>query len=177
MNTRLSKPDARWRDSYLSLVEEFQARNEPLVPFPLSFPTDDFAAFLIRLRAAVHGEGVPPGFVPNTTFWLIENDSEVVAVSNLRHRLTESLLNEGGHIGYGVRPSARRRGHATRILAATLQEARDRGITRCLLTCERDNLGSARAIERNGGVFEDERYSERHGNFVRRYWIDPTVPA
>ena len=76
---------------------------------------------------------------------------------SIRHRLTPSLLLMGGHIGYDVRPSARRRGHATLMLAAALPVARGLGIDRALLTCRTDNIGSRKVIEANGGVLEDER--------------------
>jgi predicted acetyltransferase len=74
----------------------------------------------------------------------------------LRHRLTEHLLREGGHIGYDVRPPARRRGHATAMLRAALPEAAARGIPSALITCEADNLASAKVILANGGVLENE---------------------
>ena len=172
MTTRLTLPCACFRASYLSLVQEFRDKGEPFVPFPLSFPTDDFEAFLNQNQEAAAGKGLPQGFVPHTTFWLIDQEQEVVAVSNLRHRLNQHLLLEGGHIGYGVRPSARRRGHAKAILAATLKEARARDITRCLVTCDRNNLGSARTIQSNGGRLESEIYSEARRAFIQRYWID-----
>ncbi|MET9517835.1 GNAT family N-acetyltransferase [Streptomyces sp. NPDC002994] len=84
---------------------------------------------------------------------------------HLRHRLTPQLRETGGHIGYGVRPGARRQGHATAMLRACLPYARELGIESVLLTCDRDNAGSRRAIEANGGVFENER----EGNL--RFWI------
>ncbi|MFJ4905083.1 GNAT family N-acetyltransferase [Streptomyces sp. NPDC093249] len=85
------------------------------------------------------------------------------------------LLEASGHIGYSVRPSARRRGVATRALAALLPRARALGLDRTLLTCEEDNTGSARTIERNGGVLEDVR-SGAYGT-RRRYRIDLDGPG
>jgi predicted acetyltransferase len=80
--------------------------------------------------------------------------------------LNDFLLNEGGHIGYSVRPSARLRGHATRALAFALPIARGLGISRILITCNEDNAGSRATIEKNGGIYEDTR------NGKRRYWVD-----
>ena len=74
----------------------------------------------------------------------------------LRHRLTPALLEVGGHIGYDVRPSARRRGHATAMLREALIVALGLGIESALVTCNVDNVGSRKVIERNGGVLEDE---------------------
>jgi predicted acetyltransferase len=71
----------------------------------------------------------------------------------------------GGHIGYDIRPSARRRGHATAMLAAALPVARSLGIGPALLTCDEDNTASRRVIEANGGVVEDKRGGKL------RYWI------
>src|SRR5690606_21388526 len=142
--------------SWRTLVREFLDRGEDLVPFPLAFPADDFAALLERLSGCERGEGIPRGFVPHSTYWLVDDRGEVVGVSNLRHRLTDRLRTEGGHIGYGVRPSARRQGHATRLLRHTLAAARDLGIGSALLTCGRGNAGSAAAIRRCGGTLASE---------------------
>ena len=95
-----------------------------------------------------------------------------LGVSNLRHRLTDRLTKFGGHIGYGVRPSARRVGNATELLRATLVEARRLGLRRALLTCDKRNVASAKTILRNGGVFEEEEFMPEYDRVVCRYWID-----
>ncbi len=171
MHTKLEAPNKRRRDSYLSLVDEFRARGEPFIPFPLTFPTDDFLAFLKKMEDCSNGIGIPDGFVPHETFWLIADDSEVVAVSNLRHRLTESLRKEGGHIGFGVHPSVRRRGYGTIVLAETLKKTKERGITKALVTCRKNNIGSARAIVKNGGILDSEEAMDGHNDIIQRYWI------
>jgi predicted acetyltransferase len=168
---RLVSPALQWRDSYRSLVAEFRAGGEPFVPFCVAFPTDDFPALVRTLEDCSRGIGIPEGFVPHTTYWLIDDVGEVVGVSNLRHRLTEKLLREGGHIGYGVRPSARRRGHATFILAETLKCAKQHGISRALVTCDKTNIGSAKAILHNGGVLESEVSIPGNADLKQRYWI------
>ena len=93
--------------------------------------------------------------MPCTTWWWLGNDGYLGRIA-LRHRLTERLLREGGHIGYDVRPAARRRGHATAMLRAVLPEAAARGISSALVTCDVDNLASAKVIQANGGVLENE---------------------
>ena len=96
----------------------------------------------------------------------------MVGVSNLRHRLTESLRIEGGHIGYGVRPTARKRGVATELLRQTLGRARaGHAIEEALVTCAANNEASIRTILRNGGRYDGETYVEKRGEVVRRYWI------
>jgi predicted acetyltransferase len=171
----LVKPSSAHKASYRACVAEFTSRGEPFVPFPLGFAHENFEAFLAQLAACENGLGIPVGFVPHSTFWLVEGE-EVVGVSNLRHRLTDSLRIEGGHIGYGIRPSARGRGHGTRILALTLAEAARIGIDRALLTCAKANLASSAVIRANGGVLEDEAFLASRDEVVQRWWV-PTGAA
>jgi predicted acetyltransferase len=168
---RLVAPSVAFKDSYRALVAEFTASGEPLVPFPLSFPHDNFEAFLAGLAGCERGIGIPADFVPHSTYWLVEGD-EVVGVSNLRHRLTDRLRTEGGHIGYGIRPSARGRGLGREILRLTLAEAARRGIGRVLLTCARANAPSAAVIAANGGRLDSEEYIEARGEVVQRWWVE-----
>jgi len=169
------EPHAGLQDSYRSLVREFLVAGEPLVPFPLSFPCDDFQGFLARLAACARGDALPPGFVPHSTYWLVQR-GVVVGVSNLRHSLTESLRREGGNIGYGVRPSARCRGLAGELLRGTLARAGAMGMSRVLLTCARGNVASARTILRHGGVLASEEFLPERGDVVQRYWINLATP-
>ena len=103
-----------------------------------------------------------------TYWWITENDTYLGAIT-LRHALSEILLRGAGHIGYGIRPSARRRGLATWALAAVLPEARALGLDRVLVACDVGNVASARTIEKCGGLLEDVRDTEL--GRTRRYWI------
>lgn len=131
---------------------------------------EGFSAWVERLRhQSDTAIPVKEGWVHATYWWVVEGDSYLGAIS-LRHYLNDFLLEVGGHIGYGIRPSARRRGHATWALGAVLPEARSLGLDRVLVTCDNDNVGSARTIEGNGGVIEDVRNTE--WGLKRRYWIN-----
>jgi predicted acetyltransferase len=171
MKTTLEVPSARFRESYISLVAEFRERGETKVPFTLKYATDDFDAFLARLKACAEGSEIANGFVAHDTFWLVGDDRHVIGVSSLRHDLTDSLRKIGGHIGYGIRPSMRRQGYATLILAQTLLKAKARGITRALVTCGKTNVGSVRTILKNGGVFHSEERLPNVDDVTQRYWI------
>jgi len=170
---KLIAPTETLKDSYLSYVAEARAADELLVPWVLGFEADDFGALLKRLVDASDGEGIEEDFVPHTTYWAVDAaGDEVIGVVNVRHSLNDFLMREGGHVGYSIRPSLRGRGCATRQLALALQKAREMGIRRALIVCERDNAASAAVIERNGGVFENEVISEETGKTMRRYWIE-----
>ena len=167
---RFEAPHAGLCDSYRDLIREFNAAGEPLIPFPLTFPNDDFPAFLERLAACARGEGLPAGFVPHSTYWLV-SDGVVAGVANLRHALTDALRREGGNIGYGVRPSARRQGFARELLRCTLAQARERGLSEVWLTCAKTNLASIRTILGGGGKFLSEEFLPEREEIVQRYRI------
>ncbi len=129
-----------------------------------------FAGYVRWLREQARDDAPrPDGYVPSTNLWLVDGGDYLGRIG-VRHRLTAQLLQGGGHIGYDVRPSARRRGHATAMLAGALSVARELGIGPALVTCTVDNVGSRGVIERNGGVLEDERAGKL------RFWV-PTEPA
>jgi len=93
-----------------------------------------------------------------------------VGAVNIRHYLNEVLLQKGGHIGDGVRPSERRKGIATRMISLALDECKKLCIDRVLMVCNKDNIGSAKSIMNNGGILENEIVSD--GTVLQRYWID-----
>ncbi|MFG1604484.1 GNAT family N-acetyltransferase [Actinoplanes sp. NPDC049265] len=130
---------------------------------------EGFARFVQRLHDEENPDIEPePGRV-NTSYWWMVEDNSVLGSISLRHELNEFLLEQGGNIGYGVRPSARGRGLATWALRQVLAEAKARGLARALVTCHVTNAASRHVIERAGGIFEDIR-DGRLGR-TRRYWF------
>jgi predicted acetyltransferase len=179
---QLVSPDRRFRRSFAAAMDEFrrEGRGSPddnsvigrylRDRAPATATDEAFEAFVAGIRAGRLEETPrPPGFVPDTELWWVEGD-EFLGRVGVRHRLTPALLEAGGHIGYDVRSSARRRGHATEMLRQALAVASGLGIDPALVTCDLDNLGSRTVIERNGGVLEDQRGGKL------RFWV-PTNPA
>ena len=99
----LIAPRTDLESSHQTFVEEFRAEGEQLVPWVVGEPYTNFGEYVAKLDAAAKGVGLRAGWVPHSTFWLIDGHGEIVAVSNLRHALTEYLLRWGGHIGCGIR--------------------------------------------------------------------------
>src|ERR1700753_2053715 len=127
-----------------------------------------FAAWVARLAAQEDTATPPgPGRVHCTYRWIVADGRGLGAIA-LRPELSD-FVRQAGHIGYGIRPSGRRRGLASWALGEMLGEARDLGLDRVLIVCEAANAASARTIERCGGVLEEIRQTS-HGPF-RRYWI------
>ncbi|WEK61875.1 MAG: GNAT family N-acetyltransferase [Candidatus Microbacterium colombiense] len=114
---------------------------------------------------------LPDDFVHNDLYWIVD-EGVVVGFLSLRHELNEWLREAGGHIGYAVRESRRRRGYASTALALGLDRARELGLDRVLVTCDDDNIASARTIEGAGGVLQDVSDQSARGHaLLRRYWI------
>ncbi len=165
----LITPTVEFEQSYRSYIDELGSAER--YPFTLDFEFDDFRALVARLNNCSSGVDLPDGSVPHTTFWLIE-DGEIVGVSNLRHRMTERLRLLGGHIGFGVRPSAQGRGVAKELLKQTLSQAKRRGISRVLVICLKDNVASSRVIEANGGTLESEYSVPEYAGLLQRFRIE-----
>ncbi len=171
-NLELVSPSVKYRDAFLEMVAEYNRLGERRYA-DLGFQLmTDFEAYVRKLVEEGQGIGLSPGYVPQTTFWLLKNKAEVVGAIRLRHWLTPSLRYEIGHVGYDIRPSQRGKGYATRQLGLLLEKAREMGMDALLVTCEKRNLASARVIEKNGGKLEAEAPSRLTGEPVLRYWIE-----
>lgn len=166
---RLIEPTAAFASEFKSMVEDYLHAGED--DYTLD-QVKNFAHYLRKLDEMAKGINLPPGIVPMTTFWLLKDGQTILGESKLRHSLTPALQVEGGHIGYLIRPTQRRKGYGTLILSLTLEKARTLGLQRVLVTCNTDNIASARIIEKNGGVLLGKTVSHRSGKFISQYWIE-----
>ena len=109
--------------------------------------------------------------VPGSVFFLYDDERDrFIGAVNIRHYLNDELLQSGGHIGDGIRPSERGKGYGTKMVGLALEECKKLGIKRVLMTCDKDNIASAKTIIKNGGVLENEFINE-DGVLEQRYWI------
>ena len=110
--------------------------------------------------------------VPDSVFFLLDIERNILlGAVNIRHYLNDYLLQFGGHIGDGIRPSERRKGYATEMIRLALIECKKLGIDRVLMVCDKSNIGSAKSIIKNGGILENE-FVDGDGEINQRYWID-----
>ena len=169
----LTVPKVHCRTSFVAALQEFHAegRYTHLDPKRL-LKREEFASYvelLHRVATLPEEPAIAPG-IPFTTLWYVKG-ADFIGLVHIRHKLTESLRISGGHIGYDVRPSARRAGHATRMLALALPIAHELGIDPALLTCDATNIASRKVIEANGGRHESPHWPTLH------YWLPTGVPA
>jgi GNAT superfamily N-acetyltransferase len=180
----LTPPAVEYHASFLTALAEYHAegRHSELDPVVLASP-HEFARYVAALLDDVEHPGAPDryarracgtlvpdppldGYVPQVVLWWVAG-REYLGRINIRHPLNRGLLLRGGNIGHGIRPSARRQGHATAMLAAALPLAAAVGIREARVDCDVGNAASRRVIEKNGGVFQ---YEER-GSL---YFLVPT---
>ena len=168
---QLVKPSVAYQTSFIEAVREFQAESRQVyMHLDLNELEKDFAAYCAGLRKR---ETTPPrpDWSPDTILWLVEGDLFIGRIS-LRHRLVGSLDRYGGHIGYEIRPSQRRKGYGTEMLRLALPITRDLGIDKALVTCDTTNRASRTIIEANGGVLQDIIQTEFSDVPTMRWWID-----
>jgi predicted acetyltransferase len=167
----LIRPTVELKDRYINFYEEWKESGEKMVPWVIAKEPTNFQEMLQSMIDTEKGENLPEGWVPDSTFWLVDDNKTVLGAVNIRHQLTDDLFNRGGHIGYGIRPSERKKGYATKLLALSLEKAKKLGIQKALVVCDAWNIASEKVIINNGGI-RDNDYVEEDGNIIRRYWIE-----
>lgn len=135
MNVSLLTPTTDLQEEYLDFYNEWKDSGETMIPWVISKNPANFPAMVQELLDAHNGINIPETWVPDSTYWLVTDENKIVGAVNIRHSLTEHLFNAGGHIGYGIRPSERRKGYATKLLALSLEKTKELDITKVLVVC------------------------------------------
>ncbi|MBR6789410.1 MAG: GNAT family N-acetyltransferase [Oscillospiraceae bacterium] len=162
MKLRLVKASLPYRRQITEMLDEWYAAGEKIIPYAVRrLDYRDFDRYCAELEVKEPTDGL----VPDSTFFCLDEERDImVGAVNIRHYLNDVLLKSGGHIGDGVRPSERRKGIATAMIALALDECRKLGIGKVLMVCDKDNIGSAKSILKNE-IIDD-------GTWIQRYWID-----
>lgn len=162
----LINPLVELEDSYVNYIKELGS--EERYPYPMDLDCSNFSAFVQLLSDYSEGINLPSHMVPNTTFWLIENQ-EIIGCSHLRHTLNDSLKHAGGHIGLGVRPSFRGKGVGKRLLSQTIERANKMGISAVHIHCYKSNISSTKLIESSGAILHSTIDLEDSSETVLRF--------
>lgn len=130
----------------------------------------NFDEWLRKIQNDLSEENIEDNRIPATLYLTIrKSDNKIVGNLQIRHKLNDKLLLYVGHIGDSVRPSERKKGYATEQIRLALQKCKELGIDNVLMDCDKSNIGSAKSIQNNGGILENEIYVDNE--LVQRYWI------
>jgi predicted acetyltransferase len=166
----LVNPTPELAEAYLQMCREEIAHDGRLSGI-LPTTLDELVPAFERWREQERIGDESTGGVPQSTYWLLRDRSELLGSSLLRHRLAPSQEQTVGHVDYGIRPSARRKGYGIRLLELTLARARLLGLREVFVMCRKANAASVRVIERNGGVLLGEYPRASDGELMLRYSI------
>ena len=169
MHIQLIKPNEQYKNKILDYKAEFVANNEVLHGSAGLDKIDNFEEWYRLILQNSSEDTVKKGWVPASTFIAVDENDEIVGMIDIRHRLNDFLFKQGGHIGYSVRKSQRRKGYATKMLSMALDVCKSLGIEKCLITCDKSNIASARTIMKSGGILENEIIDGEE--IISRYWI------
>lgn len=157
MQLQLIFPTPQWEAQVLNYKEEFLSNNDVMAGTAGLQTAETFAQWYEAVCANTSEATVRPGLVPATTFLGVDTETgRLVGMIDIRHRLNDHLLTFGGHIGYSVRKSERRKGYAAVMLNLALEECKKLGLDRVLITCNKENIASAKTILHCGGRLENE---------------------
>ena len=173
MNVKLIKLSKEYYTQLSEMIDEWKLDHEvnqgdhsPGIIFKNDYHNFDF--YLENLES----NEPKGGKVPNSVYFLLDIEGDrLLGAVDVRHYLNDYLLQFGGHIGDGIRPSERRKGYATEMIRLSLIECKKLGISRVLMVCDKTNVGSAKSIIKNGGVLENE-FVDNNGKTQQRYWIE-----
>lgn len=163
-------PSMDHEQAYKEMMLEWEQTKEHIYPGAIRSNGMCYSDWLDNLEIYRSKETCLYNFVPSDTFFILNGNGKILGAISIRHYLSEQLFKFGGHIGYGIRPSERKKGYAKLMLKMALEKCIDKDIKRVLITCDKDNIASAKTIMANGGIFENELI-EDDGNIVQRYWI------
>jgi predicted acetyltransferase len=171
---RLVEPAVEYAAAFIEMAEDFQAAGELRYERILPILRSDFAVYVELLQQAARGEALPPDYVASHEFWLLEESTgRILGAIRLRAKEMTPLMEQiNGQVGYNIRPGARGAGYATRMLEMLLRKIKEEGWARVLITCNSDNIASARVIEKNGGRLENQVIEAETGRLISRYWIE-----
>lgn len=161
----LVEPCEKYLRSYLEAYDAYMAMGGGAYGMTDAAKTDIFEKY-DNYR---HERNLEPDRVGADYYWLVDKETEFfIGEIAIRHRLNDTLLLRGGHIGYVIRSSEWGKGYGTYMLKLALDKARAMGLEKVLITCSENNIASARVMEKNGCVLEDKVQTE--AGLTRRYW-------
>lgn len=174
MQLKLIRLTSAFKDAFMEMMDEWTSYNatHETNQSPAAIFKNDYHDFDYYRNHLDCKKDIEKGYVADSTFFCVDLDTrKMVGAVSIRHELNAYLEKYGGHIGDGIRPSFRRKGYATKMIALALEECKKLNIKKVLMCCDCNNIGSKKSIINNGGILENE-VIEDDGNHIQRYWIN-----
>ncbi len=166
---KLIEPDEKYLNSYINAYDEYQKNG--ITSYGLTDARNcDLLAKFDNYR---YERNLKPDRVGAHVYWLVDDEKDYfIGEITIRHRLNDALLRRGGHIGYGIRCAEWNKGYGSLMLKLALEKANELGLERVLITCDDNNIGSARVMEKNSCILQDKikNIVDSEEFITRRYW-------
>lgn len=168
---KLVEPSLEMEKEYWEFVKEFIKQNEKFIPHAISPVGKNYREWFENNCRNSDEITCPKNLVPSKLYFLQSDSKKILGAVHVRVRLNDYLSKYGGHIGYSIAPSERKKGYGERILKLALEESYKLEIEKILITCNKKNIASSKIITANGGVLENEVY-DNEGQIIQRYWVN-----
>ncbi len=156
-------------EKYIDYISEWETHKEKVIPSATRREGRSFSEMMNKWREDETDIPISKGFVPATLYFLTDESGRILGGIHFRHYLNQRLRQDGGHIGYGVRKSERRKGYAREMLKLLLKKIKKKNIDKVMISCDDDNIGSVKTIESCNGILQDKVVFENE--LIRIYWI------
>jgi predicted acetyltransferase len=170
---KIVSPSEKYQSQYIHFIDECKADIQKCA-MSYYMPFSDNNSFSEDLQHLINngkGLNLPEGWVAASTYWLMDDKYiHILGTITIRHALVGYLFFRGGHISYYINLYKRRNGYATKMLSLALKECTKYNLDKVMITCAKDNIGSSKTIENNGGILHSE--DNENGEKFKRYWIN-----
>lgn len=170
---KLINPSKEYEERAFDYIQEFKDYKSQINGTGGLDRYEKYDEWLQKINEDLDLLNMPKDKVPASTFFFVRiSDDKIVGMINIRHKLNDFLLKEGGHIGYSIRPTERKKGYATLMLKLGLEKCKELDLHKVLITCDKINVASAKVIQNNNGILDNEVYSDSFSEIIQRYWIE-----
>lgn len=169
---KLREPNINDKEKILDMINEIKNYDGNFEGLSIFSNIDDYNLWLKKIEDNKYQERINKDYSPQTTYLLVDEEDNIIGGANIRHVLKGELINYGGNVGYLIRPNKRKKGYGSLLLSLALIECKKRGLSKVLIGCRKENIASAKVIEHNGGIYENDYYDQNNKNTYKRYWIN-----
>lgn len=164
---KLVKLTKKYQKQFLEMMDEWTNYKETIIPYALTrIDYHYFDIFVDNIEKVEESKTK----VPTSLYFLLDTTENIfIGAVIIRLALTKLLLERGGHIADGIRPSKRNKGYGNILVSLTVQKCKELGIKEILMVCDKENIASKKTIIKNNGVLENEITIDN--KIIERYWI------